>query len=120
MLESDRCYYSGVGNLDVRVSPVCMDSLRVLVFDGFPYASINGNPASEEFDLKINLLEKDTLSIVVSDLLGNEIYRIDDSTYEKGIHNIKIKLENTSDGVYFVHTKSNTINVTNKVILHKK
>ena len=118
-LISDRCYYSGASNLDVKVSPVCMDSTRLLVFDGFPYASINQNPTNDEIDLTINLLEKDTVSVVIYDLLGNEVHRIDDNIYEKGKHNIKIKLTDISNSIYFVQTKSNTINTTQKIVVQR-
>jgi hypothetical protein len=118
-LVSDRCYYSESGSLDIKVLPVCADSLRQLLFDGFPYMSINQNPTDDEINLTINLLDKDNVSILVYDLLGNEVYRTDNNIYEKGKHNIKVKIKDATNAVYFVQTKSRTINTTQKVVIRK-
>lgn len=118
-LISDRCYYSNITNIDIKVSPVCMDSSRVLLFDNFPYATINSNPANNEIDLKINLLENDDITIIIYDLLGNEIYKSDNNAYTKGIHNINIELNDIADGIYILETRSNTINTNIKIIINR-
>jgi hypothetical protein len=117
-LISNRCYYSNITDVDIKVSPVCMDSNRVLLFDNFPYATINPNPTNNEINLKINLLENDNLTFIIYDILGNEIYKSEQNPYTKGIHNINIKLNDIADGTYILETKSNTINTNTKIIIN--
>ena len=125
-LISERCYYPTATNFHINISPICADTLRILTFDAFSYIDINQNPTTDKIELTLNLLDDDIITIVVYDLLGNEIYNMPNKNYEKGKYNIKIDMMatdylplQTNNAVFFVQTKSKTINTTLKVILQK-
>jgi len=116
---SERCYDSEIAILDVRINPVCADNLRQLNFDGFPYLMIKQNPAENNIDFTINLIDDDLISIMLTDLLGNIVYEKNDFVLSKGKHNFAIETHSIVSAEYFLTVNSTQLSTTQKVIVSR-
>jgi hypothetical protein len=118
-LISERCYNSEPYITNLQVEPICADDARQLVFDQFSYMMLNQNPANSEIDIVINLIKEDNVELLITDILGNIVYR-QQLELAKGKHNFSIKIDNNiSAAEYFISARAKQINTTQKIILIK-
>ena len=116
---SNRCYDSDISLLNIEIQKVCAEDIRILDFDGFPYTIITHNTNENNIDYTLNIIEKDIVSIIVTDLLGNIFIEKLDLNLEKGKYNFIFELPTIANSTYFITTKSNQLNVTKKIIVVK-
>ncbi len=118
-LISDRCYNPGITDLEIDISKVCAHDIRQIVFDNFPYAFVKQNPVVENIDFVINLMQKDVVDIIVSDIQGDIIFAKKQIYLENGKHNFIFDISKLTNSEYFITVRSVQLNTTQKFIILK-
>ena len=77
------------------------------------------NPFNPATVIEFTLPEKAEVSLVVYDLLGNEVATLQEGPLDAGHHNVSWKGANSSAGIYIYRLQSLGVTETKKMILLK-
>ncbi|MBW8051868.1 MAG: T9SS type A sorting domain-containing protein [Cytophagales bacterium] len=75
------------------------------------------NPTNGIFNLEVSLNNKESIKIVISDILGNEIYAVSEGAILQ--KNYQINLSSYPNGIYIVRLITNDEVINKKIILSK-
>jgi len=99
---------------------VIEDKKEDLIPAEFKIESIYPNPFNPSLNIKVSLPEKAELKLSVYNVLGQEVARIADHSFNAGNHNFVFNGSDLSSGVYFVNAcVGGKLNQVQKVILMK-
>jgi agmatine/peptidylarginine deiminase len=97
----------GVNNLD-RITE------KNYLFGAYP------NPASNTFVIPFDLIENASIKIIITDILGKEMFTITKNNLQAGMYKEAIDASNFNNGVYFYSMIVNGIKIsTRKLIIQK-
>lgn len=78
------------------------------------------NPASQNTKLSFNLIERNKVSVLVYDILGNLVSTLShDNEFEKGNHTVNLNTSDLSSGIYYVSLEINGAKETKKLVINK-
>lgn len=78
------------------------------------------NPASENTTIAFNIVEKNKVSVLVYDVLGNLVSIISqENEFEKGNNTISLNTSNLSSGIYYISLEVNGAKETKKLVINK-
>ena len=77
------------------------------------------NPAKDVVNVGIKLQEAATTEIVVTDLLGNSIKTLLNTTLVAGNHQVTWEVRDVPNGVYLINFKTNNLSTIKKVIVNR-
>ncbi len=119
-------------NSDFRLNAASTVSTGA-TFAGFtgPFVSVNEltgvvknsfnlypNPATQNTIISFSMIESNTVSIAIYDVLGNEISNLSQVTnFDKGNNTFNVNTSNLSSGIYYVTLTVNGNNETKKLII---
>ncbi|MEI8135144.1 MAG: T9SS type A sorting domain-containing protein [bacterium] len=75
------------------------------------------NPASSTATIHFNLSQAETVGIVVYDVLGRVLLRINENILSKGAHSSSLNTADLPDGEYFCRLQAGTQSLTQKIIV---
>ena len=75
------------------------------------------NPFSQTTTVEVNLAEKASLSLKVTNILGQEVMTIEKGLVSNGVYTFTIDRANLQNGIYFYTVKANNSEVTRKMII---
>jgi hypothetical protein len=75
------------------------------------------NPASHHSSISFNIAERNTVSVVMYDILGNQVSTVQPTEFEKGNHTIPLNTSDLSGGIYHVSLIINGTKETKKLII---
>lgn len=78
------------------------------------------NPFNPVTNIQFTIKEKEFVSLVVYDALGNRVATLINEGKHAGNYNIKFNASSLPSGIYFYHLQTTTINQTKKMILMKQ
>ena len=77
------------------------------------------NPANNETELLISVIQDALFSLKIFNVLGKEVYRINDILFSTGTNHFKINLNSLASGVYYYKIESKNISAIKKLIIMK-
>ncbi len=78
------------------------------------------NPASENTTIAFNIVEKNKVSVLVYDVLGNLVSIISQNNeFEKGNNTVLLNTSNLSSGIYYISLEINGTKETKKLVINK-
>jgi hypothetical protein len=83
------------------------------------YFEIYPNPANSNVNLVFRLAESGMVNIKVYNILGEEIYSLDNGKTSTGLHNVRLNVENLNSGIYFVKLTTDAASSTKKLVIQK-
>jgi hypothetical protein len=75
------------------------------------------NPFSQTSTIRVDLVEKASLKLVVTNLLGQQVMEISRGDVQAGIHEFKVDGSKLGNGIYFYTVYAGTDSVTRKMIV---
>lgn len=83
------------------------------VFQNYP------NPFNPETIISFSLKQRDKISVIIYDILGNVIEKLSEEEYSSGYHELKFNAREFASGVYFYKVTGSDFSVIKKMILIK-
>ena len=80
-----------------------------ITFNAYP------NPASSEINIRWNQSEQSTISLQLTDHLGQIVFSADPQLMTTGVHSITIPSDQFSNGVYFIKMQDENSNMVKKI-----
>lgn len=78
------------------------------------------NPASQNANISFNIVENNTVTINIYDILGNLVSSLNKGNeFEKGNHTVNLNTSNLSSGIYTVSLEVNGAKETKKLIINQ-
>ena len=74
--------------------------------DNIQYVSCFPNPSSGNISIEFNLLEDDYINVSVFNAIGENVYMLNNSLFNKGLNNIPISLSHLRQGLYYIELQS--------------
>ncbi len=107
------CYGCRIGYIDDSFQNNIKEGLNTSHIEAYP------NPFEKEISIRLHLPVKGNITIIVYNLLGEEVKKIVDKEYlEEGIYNYNIGTHHLSTGTYIVKLFSDEISQTVKILKH--
>jgi uncharacterized lipoprotein YddW (UPF0748 family) len=88
-----------------------------IVINGYELFQNYPNPFNPVTAINFSLAEAGTTSLIIFDVLGNEVIRLADEYMNEGKHTVNFNADNLSSGVYFYSLKSGDFMNIKKMIL---
>jgi hypothetical protein len=75
------------------------------------------NPTNGNTTIEVNLTKSSKLSLVVTNLVGQKVYEVNEGTVAAGSHTITIDAGKLNSGVYFYTVNADNISITKKMVI---
>ncbi len=108
MIASNDCMDGSDGLVNVDLSPVCANGIRLIRFVAALQTRLAPNPASDEVTINFEADQDENVSLSVQDLLGATVHRQEKIHLKKGKQSYKLKCSNFPSGMYMVTVRAGT------------
>jgi hypothetical protein len=105
------------GEMYLKVNKNLTNGISQISSNNFSIEQNYPNPASSTTNVRVNLKKASSLSLVVSNMLGQNVINLNKGNVNSGTHTFTINCNNLQAGIYFYTVTAGDQSVTKKMIV---